>query len=86
MPKKTEEVKKLPILDTLVSTPTPPNTSALWNIRAPLQKREAQIRKVRDALEEEHRYSLEQDAFSAVDAGVILGALSLVAGLLGSDD
>lgn len=78
--------KELPILDALISTPTPPNTSALWDIRAPLQEREAQIRKVHAALLEEHHYSLEQDAISAVDAGVLLGALNLVAGLLESDD
>lgn len=66
-----------PVLEILLCGGKP-----LWNINDGTKKRKQSIKKILKRLRDEHARSLEDEQVGPIDAGVLLGALSLVAGLL----
>lgn len=54
----------------------------LWDITAPFEERLKAIKKVREELKTEHKEACDDGNVGPVDAGVLLGALNLVEGLL----
>lgn len=71
-----EPDREMPMLDALLSG------KKLWNIWAPAPVQMKEMRKVRDALKEEHDYMLEHEPSDQFHACVLLGGLNLVEGLL----
>lgn len=58
----------------------------LWNSGAPALVQKSEMKKVHAALKEEHDYMLEHEPRDQFHACVLLGALNLVEGLLGTAD